>query len=48
MPLRYYTREDGAVGNNTTVTLVGRQFYSADLGYAFRSVLVNTLASASL
>jgi len=48
MPLRYYTREDGAVGNNTTVTLVGRAFYHATLGYAFRSVLVNTLATASL
>jgi hypothetical protein len=48
MPLRYFTREDGAVNNNTTVTLVGRAFYHATLGYAFRSVLVNTLATAGL
>jgi hypothetical protein len=48
MPLRYYTREDGAVGNNTTVTLVGHAFYHATLGYAFNSVLVNTLATAGL
>jgi hypothetical protein len=48
MPLRYYTREDGAVNNNTTITLVGQAFYHADLGYAFRSDLVNTLAAAGL
>jgi hypothetical protein len=48
MPLRYYTREDGAIGNNTTITLMGRAYYDADLGYAFRSDLVNTLATASL
>jgi hypothetical protein len=48
MPLRYYTREDGAVGNNTTITLMGRAFYDADLGYPFRSDLVNTLATAGL
>lgn len=48
MPLRYYTRNDGAIGGNSTVTLVGRAFYHATLGYAFQSVLVNTLATASL
>jgi len=48
MPLRYYTRTDGAIGGNTTVTLVGRAFYHATLGYAFKSVLVNTLATATL
>lgn len=44
MPLRYYTRTDGAIGGNSTVTLVGRAFYHATLGYAFNSVVVNTLA----
>ena len=48
MPLRYYTRSDGAIGGNSTVTLVGRAFYSSDLSYAFKSTVVNTLASASL
>lgn len=46
MPLRYYTREEGAVGGNSTVSLIGRAFYHADFGHAFRSELVNTLASA--
>jgi hypothetical protein len=48
IPLRYYTREDGAVGGNTTITLEGRAFYNADLGFPFKSVLVNTLATAGL
>lgn len=45
MPLRYYTRAEGNIGGNTTITLMGRAYYDADLGYAFRSSLVNTLAS---
>lgn len=48
MPLRYYTRVDGAIGNNTTVTLMGRAYYDADLTYAFQSTVVNTLATAGL
>jgi hypothetical protein len=48
MPLRYYTRSDGELGQNTTVTLMGRAFYNSDIGYAFRSSVVNTLATASL
>lgn len=48
MPLRYYTREEGAISGNSTVTLVGRAYYDADFGHAFRSEVVNTLASASL
>jgi hypothetical protein len=46
MPLRYYTRTEGDVGGNTTVVLMGRQFYDdAGLGFAFESTLVNTLAA---
>jgi hypothetical protein len=48
MPLRYYTREDGAVGGNSTVTLIGRAFYHSTLGYTIRSEVINTLATASL
>jgi hypothetical protein len=48
MPMRYYTRSDGAIGGNSTVTLVGHQFYNSDLGFPFSSTVVNTLASASL
>lgn len=48
MPLRYYTRTDGEIGQNTTVTLMGRAFYNASIGYAFKSVAVNTLATAGL
>ena len=48
MPLRYYTRADGNIGGNTTVTLMGRAFYDSDLTYAFSSTVVNTLATASL
>ena len=47
-PMRYYTREDTEVGGNTTIDLVGRSFYSSDLGYPFKSTVVNTLATASL
>jgi len=47
-PLRYYTREDGEVGGNTTITLIGRSYYDASLGYVLNSSVVNTLATASL
>jgi hypothetical protein len=43
--LYYTTREDTEMNNNTTVTLTGRFVYDSDLGYAFRSVVVNDLAS---
>ena len=48
MPLRYYTRTDGNIGGNSTVTLMGRAFYHPTFARAFRSVVVNTLAAASL
>jgi hypothetical protein len=41
----YTTREDTEINGNTTVTLTGRFVYDSDLAYAFRSVVVNTLAS---
>ena len=43
--LYYTTREDTEINTNTTVTLTGRFVYDTDLGYAIRSVVVNTLAS---
>jgi hypothetical protein len=49
MPMRYYTREDGAIGGNETVTLLGRAFLEPTvLEYAFSTELVNTLASGDL
>ncbi len=48
MPLRYYTRSDGEIGQNSTITLMGRAFYDTTLTYAFNSVVVNTLASTGL
>ena len=49
MPLRYYTRADGEIGGNTTVTLMGRAWYDdATLNQVFSGTVVNTLASASL
>lgn len=46
MPLRYYTRADGEIGGNTTVTLMGRAFYEpVDFGGVFTSAVVNTLAA---
>ena len=48
MPLRYYTRAEGAIGGNSTITLTGRAYYDSTLTYAFNSVAVNTLAAAGL
>ena len=49
LPMRYYTRTEGEIGGNTTVVLTGHAFYdSAGLGGAFESVVVNTLAEATL
>ena len=36
------------MNGNTTIMLVGQAFYDADLAYAFRIDLVNTLAAAGL
>lgn len=49
MPLRYYTREEGEEGQNTTVILDGNLFYDPDdLDGVLTSVLVNTLTEAQL
>lgn len=45
IPMRYFTREETAIGGNSTVTMNAHAFYKeATLAYAFRSVVVNTLA----
>lgn len=44
IPMRYYTRADGAIGGNSTVTLAGNAFYEPDtLDNAFETEVVNTL-----
>lgn len=43
MPAFYTTREEGEQDSNTTVILTARAVYDADLAYAFRAVVVNTL-----
>lgn len=49
MPMRYYTREEGDIGGNTTVVLTGRAFFDpVDLDGVFDTVVVNTLATAEL
>jgi hypothetical protein len=47
MPMRYYTREEGEIGGNTTVTLTAHAFYDATAG-VLDSILVNTLTEAQL
>lgn len=44
-PARLMSRSDGEIGGNSTITLTYKGFYDADLGYAMRAVVVNTLAS---
>jgi hypothetical protein len=49
LPMRYYTREEGAEGQNSTVVLTGHAFYDPDdLDGVFESVIVNTLTEAEL
>jgi hypothetical protein len=46
MPLRYYTRSEGAVGGNSTVELTGHAFYDPDLLEAvLKSIAVTTRAA---
>jgi len=48
-PLRWYTREDGELGGNETLTLAGEAFLERDtLDYAFTSEVVCTLPEADL
>ncbi len=49
MPVRYYTREEGDIGGNTTVVLEAHAFFDPDdLDGVLTSTLVNTLPEADL
>ena len=49
LPMRYYTREEGEQGGNTTIILTGRTFYeAATLEHAYESTVVNTLAATGI
>ncbi len=49
LPARYYTRGDGEIGNNTTVTLTAHAYLEATTFQGvFESVAVNTLTEAEL
>jgi hypothetical protein len=48
LPLRYYTRDDGAINNNSTVTLTGHSYYDPTLTYPISTTVTNTLASGGL
>ena len=49
MPMRYYTRSDGNIGGNSTVTLEGHAFYEPDtIEDAFATTVVNTLLTHEL
>lgn len=45
VPVRLISRSDGEIGGNTTITLTYRGYYDANLGYALRVAVVNTLSS---
>jgi hypothetical protein len=44
-PMRLMSRSDGEIGGNSTITLTYRGFYSSDLAYAIRVVVVNEQAT---
>lgn len=49
LPLRYYTREEGEIGGNSTVILTGTTFLeTATLDHAFSSTVVNTLTATGI
>lgn len=49
MPMRYYTRTEGEVGQNSIVVLTGKAFFDPDqMDGVFQSVVVNTLTEAQL
>lgn len=48
MPLRWYTREDGEIGGNETLTLNGRAFLDEILDYAVSTTVVCTLPESEL
>jgi len=45
VPARLISVDYGEIGGNATVTLTYRGFYDADLGYALRATVVNTLSA---
>ena len=47
MPMRYYTREEGEIGQNSVVVLTAHAFYDATAG-VLDSILINTLTEAQL
>jgi hypothetical protein len=48
-PMRYYTREEGEIGGNTTIVLTAHAFFDPDdFDGAFRAEVVNTLTEAEL
>jgi hypothetical protein len=47
MPMRYYTREEGEVGQNSVIVLTARAFYDPTPG-VMDSILINTLTEAQL
>ena len=49
MPMRYYTREEGEIGGNSTVVLTGHAFYDPDdFDGGVEVVLVNTLSNNAM
>jgi hypothetical protein len=47
MPMRYYTREEGDINQNTIIVLTARAFYDPTPG-VLDSILVNTLTEAQM
>jgi Iap family predicted aminopeptidase len=45
VPGRLISAEDDAIGGNSVIRLTYRGFYSADLGYALRAVVVCALTA---
>ena len=49
LPMRYYTREEGEIGGNTTVVLTGRAFLETEtLDFPIETTVVNTLAATGI
>jgi hypothetical protein len=46
--MRYYTRTEGEIGQNSTVVLTGHAFYDSVADTVFKSTAVTTLAAAEL
>lgn len=45
IPARLFSREDGEIGGNATITLTYRAFYDSTLTYALYGQIVNTLSA---